>query len=326
VLVGCPKCKTRLRIADEKIAPDGTKFKCPKCSTLLLIKPPVGQASAAPKPAAPPLSAQPPQGEFKHTVEAQAKEINPRKVLIAHEDSRVVEQIMSLLLKDGYLIIPASNGIEAQTQAMKELPFLAIVDAALPRVTGYELLKRFKGAPLARDIKGVILTSVADPARSPQGPAYDYGAIAYLDVSNIDSGLMDVLALAMGLKSGHQPPSQAAMQQPQPQAAPQPAPQPRPQPAAAPSAAAPAGPVDKDVEKAKRLSRTVLSDIDLYSPEKVLEAVKAENFQTVFAEELREGLKHYQNRISQDVRSKGNFFQLAIDEFIAKKKKILGIS
>lgn len=70
----------------------------------------------------------------------------------------------------------------------------------------------------------------------------------------------------------------------------------------------------------------MLSDIDLYSPEKVLESVKANNFQTVFAEELREGLKHYQNRISQEVRSKGNFFQMAIDEFIEKKKKILGLA
>lgn len=308
MLVGCPKCKTRLKIADEKIAPEGTKFKCPKCGTLLLIKPPVSQAPAAPMPP------QDTAGEFKHTVDAQAKEINPRKVLIAHEDSRVVEQIMTQLLKDGYLIIPASHGIEAQTQAMKELPFLAILDAALPRITGYELLSRFKGAPLVQDIKGVILTSVEDPARLPQGPASDHGAIAYLDISNADTGLVDVLALAMGLKSGRQSP-------PQPQATPQTAPQ-----AAAAPAAAPTGPVDKDVEKAKRLSRTVLSDIDLYSPEKVLESVKADNFQTVFAEELREGLKHYQNRISQDVRSKGNFFQLAIDEFIAKKKKIIGIS
>ena len=36
----------------------------------------------------------------------------------------------------------------------------------------------------------------------------------------------------------------------------------------------------------------------------------------MFADELREGLKHYQNRIPKEVRTKGNFFQVAIDEFI----------
>ena len=317
MLVGCPKCKTRLKIADEKIAPGGTKFKCPKCSTLLLIKPPATKAPTAPTSQASPVSSRAATGEFKQTVEAQAREINPRKVLVAHENPAIVEKIMARLLQDGYLIIPASNGIEASSQAAKELPFLAIVDAALPKVSGYDLLKGFQGTPLVQGIKGVILTSLEDPARAPQGPASEFGAIAYLDLSNIETGLANIMALAMGLKSDSQaaPQPQAA---PRPQAAPQPQAAPRPQPSA--------GPVDKDVEKAKRLSRTVLSDIDLYSPEKVLESVKANNFQTVFAEELREGLKHYQNRISQEVRSKGNFFQMAIDEFIEKKKKILGLA
>lgn len=36
----CPQCKTRLKIGDEKIKPEGTRFKCPKCNTTFLVKRP----------------------------------------------------------------------------------------------------------------------------------------------------------------------------------------------------------------------------------------------------------------------------------------------
>ncbi len=34
----CPKCKTRLRLPDEKIRPGGAKFRCSKCGTTLFYK------------------------------------------------------------------------------------------------------------------------------------------------------------------------------------------------------------------------------------------------------------------------------------------------
>jgi predicted Zn finger-like uncharacterized protein len=40
MLVICSKCKTRLRISDERIKPGGSKFKCSKCAAILLVKKP----------------------------------------------------------------------------------------------------------------------------------------------------------------------------------------------------------------------------------------------------------------------------------------------
>ncbi len=51
------------------------------------------------------------------------------------------------------------------------------------------------------------------------------------------------------------------------------------------------------VEKAKRLARTILSDIYLYSKAKVDEAIRKDAFHTTFASELKEGLKLYENRV-----------------------------
>lgn len=40
MLAVCSKCKTRLRVSDERIEPDGSKFKCPNCSAVLIVKKP----------------------------------------------------------------------------------------------------------------------------------------------------------------------------------------------------------------------------------------------------------------------------------------------
>jgi hypothetical protein len=79
------------------------------------------------------------------------------------------------------------------------------------------------------------------------------------------------------------------------------------------------------VERARRLARTILSDIYLYSPQKVEEAIRNGNFYATFASELKEGMKLYETRIPQEVRQKGDFFREAIEDFIETKKKALGI-
>ncbi|NIT04273.1 thioredoxin, partial [Candidatus Saccharibacteria bacterium] len=49
----CPKCKAKLKIPDEKIKPEGSKFKCPKCQTTLLVKKPVKKVAPPPPPPPP---------------------------------------------------------------------------------------------------------------------------------------------------------------------------------------------------------------------------------------------------------------------------------
>ena len=40
MVINCPKCKTRLKLAEDKVNPQGSKFRCSKCGTVLLIKKP----------------------------------------------------------------------------------------------------------------------------------------------------------------------------------------------------------------------------------------------------------------------------------------------
>jgi hypothetical protein len=73
-----------------------------------------------------------------------------------------------------------------------------------------------------------------------------------------------------------------------------------------------------------RLARTILNDIYLYNTERVNNAIKTDSFHTEFASELREGLRLYETRIPDEVRSQGDFFNAAIDTFLSTKKKQIG--
>lgn len=40
MIVGCPKCKVKLKVPDESVKPEGSRFKCAQCSTLFIVRPP----------------------------------------------------------------------------------------------------------------------------------------------------------------------------------------------------------------------------------------------------------------------------------------------
>ena len=80
---------------------------------------------------------------------------------------------------------------------------------------------------------------------------------------------------------------------------------------------------DEKIERAKRLARTIVSDIYLYNTPKAETAIRNGTFHAAFAPELKEGLKLYEHRIAQEVRDKGDFFKDTVREFIDNKKKSL---
>lgn len=57
MIAACPKCKTKLKIADEKVSPAGIKIKCPKCATVFIVRKPAAAPAAPPTPTPAPTPA-----------------------------------------------------------------------------------------------------------------------------------------------------------------------------------------------------------------------------------------------------------------------------
>lgn len=71
-------------------------------------------------------------------------------------------------------------------------------------------------------------------------------------------------------------------------------------------------------EKARRLARTIVSDMILYNREKVEKGLHEGTFYQVMEKELEEGRRFYNSRIPEIVRLSRDYFEEAIEELITK--------
>jgi hypothetical protein len=72
-------------------------------------------------------------------------------------------------------------------------------------------------------------------------------------------------------------------------------------------------------EQAKRLARTILSDILLYNQAKVKEGIEKDSLFDVLSEELAEGRKYYESMVESPLRQSTNFFNEAVIDVLLKQ-------
>lgn len=71
-----------------------------------------------------------------------------------------------------------------------------------------------------------------------------------------------------------------------------------------------------DPAKARRLARAIVSDINLYNPEKVREGIEKDNLFELLEPELEEGRELYRSRVKPEIVEKYNFFDLAVVDML----------
>jgi hypothetical protein len=72
-------------------------------------------------------------------------------------------------------------------------------------------------------------------------------------------------------------------------------------------------------DEAKRLARTIVSDIVLYNPQKVKEGIEKDSLFEVLTDELAEGKKYYESMVEEEVRQSTNFFNEALVDVLLKQ-------
>jgi two-component system, OmpR family, alkaline phosphatase synthesis response regulator PhoP len=86
-----------------------------------------------------------------------------KKVLIIDDDTaiRIVVRI-SLSKVGGYDVLDASSGAEGLEIALQEHPDAILLDLAMPKMNGFEVLQQLQKNPLTQPIPVVLLTANAD--------------------------------------------------------------------------------------------------------------------------------------------------------------------
>lgn len=96
---------------------------------------------------------------------------NPQRILII-EDERALRRSMEYRLqKEGYAVVTAQNGEEGLARAAEERPDLVLLDLILPKLNGFEILRRFKADPALQDVPAVIFTNLSQETDRNQAEA-----------------------------------------------------------------------------------------------------------------------------------------------------------
>lgn len=110
------------------------------------------------------------------------------KIVLVEDSTFLRMAAERALVRAGYQVSTATDGLDAIELARKQKPDLILLDMLLPKMTGPDVLKKLKKAPETAAIAVVVFTGLSQKsaARLRQD-----GAFAFLDKSEVgrDKGL-----------------------------------------------------------------------------------------------------------------------------------------
>jgi len=98
-----------------------------------------------------------------HYLKLQSTGSGHHKVLIADGSPSVTSTIENALVREGYAVITANDGVEGLRMAFSQKPDLIICDSIMPRMDGYALMRAIKANPATLKIPMILLTAKASP-------------------------------------------------------------------------------------------------------------------------------------------------------------------
>lgn len=84
------------------------------------------------------------------------------KILIVDDDAMTVEMLCMALDLFGHDVLRAYNGQEALAQVVANEPQAILLDLMMPGIDGFEILRRLKALPEARETSILVVTASAE--------------------------------------------------------------------------------------------------------------------------------------------------------------------
>jgi predicted Zn finger-like uncharacterized protein len=254
MIVACPGCSARYRIEPDRLRPEGARLRCSRCEAVFRVsQPPAVAAETAggsPPASAPPVltpqpeapgepapSLPPPMSHSTPPVLPSPPVDRERLVLIADPVVEQGKSTASALAQWGLQPTLVHDGVEAILATQRMLPRAIVIDAALPKMFGFQICEIVKRNESLCDIHVVLVGAIHDRTRYRRPPEEIYGADAYIERQDLPDSLRSILQGFGMLSSVHQPttaPAATAIPSTPPVAA--------PVPTIAPAAAIPSTP------------------------------------------------------------------------------------
>lgn len=355
MIAACPKCKARYRVDESRIGPNGSRLKCAKCQALFRVVAPAAPETApqVTRPAQKVATA-PPQPQMTDDAQQQAPGSPPpsvddagvdreRLVVVADPDVDSGKSTVAQLSAWGLSPVLVHDGVEAMLTIQRMLPRAVVLDAALPKMYGFQVCEVIKRNESLQHTGVILVGAVHNQDRYRREPVELYGADYYIEQPDLPEGLQPLFE-QMGLELSAPARSATPAPPPAPEPVPEKVPAPPPESIAPPATQAgldlpsessegdgvfeltepapqaleapgadPGDELSEDRANAERLARIIVSDIALYQPEKFAEAVASGNVVEVMDNQIEEGRVLFAQRVDERIRAERDFI---VDELL----------
>lgn len=109
-----------------------------------------------------------------------------KKILLVEDDEALAAVYRSRLELEGFEVKEVNNGEEALTAALEFRPDLILLDAMMPKISGFDVLDIIRNTPEVGNVKVVMLTALSQPKNKER--AEELGADDYLVKSQVVIG------------------------------------------------------------------------------------------------------------------------------------------
>ncbi len=99
-------------------------------------------------------------------------------VLIAENETNIIESLSFLLKRAGYEVAVALNGAEVLKKIHELKPKVVILDVMMPEYNGFEVLEKLNSDPIFQTTKFLMLTAKGQEA--DKNKAMELGADRYI--------------------------------------------------------------------------------------------------------------------------------------------------
>jgi DNA-binding response OmpR family regulator len=81
------------------------------------------------------------------------------KILVADDSTTVRRLVSARLTADGHTVLEAEDGEQAVALAVEERPDLVVLDKMMPKLDGFEVLRRLREDPATEHVPIIMLTN-----------------------------------------------------------------------------------------------------------------------------------------------------------------------
>lgn len=109
-----------------------------------------------------------------------------KRILLVEDDNALADVYQARLELEGFEVAQVNNGEEALSTAIQFRPDLVLLDAMMPKISGFDVLDILRNTPETANIRVIMLTALSQPKDKER--AENLGVDDYLVKSQVVIG------------------------------------------------------------------------------------------------------------------------------------------